>query len=149
MRMRTQRAALLAAVLLVFGSAAARAQSEAGWKVGSAMSTLIYTPVKAAYAASGLVFGGVSWALSGGNEEVARAVIGPAVQGDYLVTPEHLRRERSLIFIGGRSFTSVEPESSYTDAPYADSYGSDSDGELRAPSGKDPEYRERDSDHRY
>ena len=34
------------------------------------------------------------------DDEVARAVIAPAVQGDYLVTPEHLRRERRLVFVG-------------------------------------------------
>ncbi len=74
--------------------------SEVGWGVGSALSTVVYGPLKMAYAALGLAFGGLGWALSGGDAAVAQVVIGPAVRGDYVVTPSHLRGERKLAFVG-------------------------------------------------
>ena len=49
---------------------------------------------------AGLAFGGLGWAFSGGDPSVAEAVIAPAIHGDYVVTPAHLRGERSLAFVG-------------------------------------------------
>lgn len=122
---RRLRATLLASGLLcaTVGMPASAQAESAGWQVGSAVSTLVYAPVKVMYAATGLVFGGISWAMSGGNDEVARAVIEPAVQGDYLVTPEHLRRERGLQFVGRRSWEAPEEvaeDPAYADSPYED-----------------------------
>jgi len=61
---------------------------------------LVYGPVKMAYSILGVVFGGIAWGLSGGDTEVMTAVITPAVRGDYVVTPSHLRGEEHLEFIG-------------------------------------------------
>jgi hypothetical protein len=41
--------------------------------------------------------------LSGGDTEVMTAVISPAVRGDYVITPSHLRGEIPVEFIGRRS----------------------------------------------
>ena len=105
MAMKTARgrAALLAlslACALAALPGAARADSDAGAKIGSVLATLAYVPLKLSYAAVGLVAGGVGWALSGGDSRVAGAALAPAVRGDYLVTPSHLRGERELEFVG-------------------------------------------------
>ena len=48
----------------------------------------------------GGIIGGFAWLLSAGDYQVMYAVITPAVRGDYVVTPAHLRGERELEFIG-------------------------------------------------
>jgi hypothetical protein len=76
------------------------APSEAGLGTASALCSLIYGPVKVVYATLGLVVGGVAWGLSAGDPDVRDAVITPAIRGDYVVTPAHLRGDRGLEFIG-------------------------------------------------
>ena len=49
---------------------------------------------------NGVLFGGFSWVLSGGDTEVLTAVVSPAIRGDYVITPSHIRGERSVEFIG-------------------------------------------------
>ena len=105
---RTTRTAgaLLACILLVgLHPGLARAQEEstgaaAGWGALSALTSLVYAPVKIVYAVGGLVVGGFAWVFSAGDNDVVRTVTTPAVRGDYVVTPEHLRGERPLEFIG-------------------------------------------------
>jgi hypothetical protein len=67
---------------------------------GSVLSTFVYGTVKVVYAVLGSATGGLAFALTGGRRDVARAIIQPAVRGDYVVTPEHLTMERPLIFAG-------------------------------------------------
>jgi len=104
---RCVRALLLvvaSAVLLQSGPAAARddTATEAGLGIGSALCSLVYGPAKVVYATLGTVFGGLAWGLSGGDFEVLNAVMMPAVRGDYVVTPSHLRGQEPLEFIGHR-----------------------------------------------
>jgi len=99
------KAAMLAGVLAVAiapGAALADsgATSEGGMGALSAVSSLVYGPVKLVYALSGLIFGGIAWGLSGGDADVMHAVVTPSVRGDYVVTPSHLRAERKLEFFG-------------------------------------------------
>ena len=91
------------ALLLQAGPARAdSAGSSAGWGSAAVISSLIYGPVKVAYSVLGVVFGGIAWGLSGGDSGVMNAVITPAVQGDYVITPSHLRGEQHVEFIGRR-----------------------------------------------
>ncbi len=98
--------ALLACILVIgLNPADARAQessaaSEAGFGALAALSSLVYGPLKVVYATGGLIFGGFAWALSGGDRDVMNAVFTPAVRGDYVVTPAHLRGEKPLEFFG-------------------------------------------------
>lgn len=95
--------ACIVALTLAPGVAAASDEgmaNEAGIGALSALSTLIYGPAKIVYATCGLLFGGIAWGLSGGDSDVLTAVVTPAVRGDYVVTPSHLRMERSLEFFG-------------------------------------------------
>lgn len=120
--MQRVRAGLLACVLAVTlapGVAAAEESmsKEAGMGALAALSSLIYGPAKLIYATCGLVFGGVAWGLSGGDSEVLARVVTPAVRGDYVVTPAHLRMERTIEFYGqdpayrtDRSQTAMVPD---------------------------------------
>lgn len=98
------RAGLLACILaltLAPGVAAADSMaSEGGVGALSAVTSLIYGPVKIVYATLGLVFGGLAWGLSGGDSDVLAAVVTPAVRGDYVVTPSNLRGEDPIEFFG-------------------------------------------------
>ncbi len=97
---------LLACILLVgLHPGPTQAQEEstgaaAGWGALSALTSLVYSPVKVLYAVGGLVVGGFAWVFSAGDNDVVRTVTTPAVRGDYVVTPEHLRGKRPLEFIG-------------------------------------------------
>jgi hypothetical protein len=100
-----RRSALLSALILALAATptAAWADSlpnEGGIGAVAALSTLIYGPVKLTYATLGLLIGGAAWGLSGGDQEVLESVVNPALRGDYVVTPEHIRMERSLAFYG-------------------------------------------------
>ena len=102
---RARVAALALAIAIGLAPAAARAQEEqsfenAGLGAASAFSTLVYGPVKVAWAITGLVIGPFAWALSGGDSDVMWRVINTSVRGDYVVTPAHLRGELPLEFFG-------------------------------------------------
>jgi hypothetical protein len=105
-RLNATRVALMVGVLaLALQSSPARAEdgvNEAGTGVASALASLIYGPTKIVYSLLGTVFGGVAWGLSGGDTEVLTAVVSPAIRGDYVITPSHIRGERSIEFVGRR-----------------------------------------------
>jgi len=92
--------ALVAAPTAAWSEDGAGLSNEAGIGALSALSTLIYGPVKLAYATLGLVIGGTAWGLAGGDGEVLDSVLTASVRGDYVVTPEHIRMERGLEFYG-------------------------------------------------
>jgi hypothetical protein len=93
-------AGLLAAMVTAGPAAADDMTNEAGMGALAGLSTLVYAPVKLAYATAGLVFGGIAWGLSGGDSDVMMAVVTPAVRGDYVITPAQLRMEKPIEFFG-------------------------------------------------
>ena len=128
-----RRSALLTALILAMAAAPTAAWADMGTDVPNeggigavaALSTLIYGPVKLAYATLGLLVGGAAWGLSGGDQQVLESVVTPALRGDYVVTPEHIRMERSLEFYGrGPAYRQVQqasvapPEASVQSADY-------------------------------
>ena len=100
------RRVLVALVLLglVLGRPAVlRAESAAaefGLAVGAAAGNLVYLPVKVIVAFGGLVLGGLTGALTGGDERAAYAVWVPAASGTYLLTPAHLEGTVPIEFFG-------------------------------------------------
>jgi hypothetical protein len=68
--------------------------------VGALVCTLVYSPVKIAYAAGGLVVGSLAWLWSFGSKRVSRPIFRSAVRGDYVVLPEHLTGDKPLRFRG-------------------------------------------------
>jgi hypothetical protein len=69
--------------------------------VGSAVCTLVYSPVKVAYAASGLVVTGLAFLWSFGDTDVTGTLWRTTVGGDYVITPSHLEGRRDIRFTGG------------------------------------------------
>ncbi len=73
---------------------------EAGYGVGSALANVFYIPAKVTYAGLGLLTGGLGFLLSGGRTDVANDIIYPAVRGNYVVTPNHLKGTEPIYFVG-------------------------------------------------
>ncbi len=104
-------AALLVAALLVLGQAAspslALAESEESgpvtkffFGISSAVCTLVYTPLKIAYAVTAIPMSGLVYAWSAGNTEMSERVLRSGTQGNWVITPEHLQGHRSVTFVG-------------------------------------------------
>ena len=111
---RTLVAGLLAAVLVAAPSlsmaedSAAEVSKESGIGAASALSSLIYGPVKLVYAVGGLVVGSFAYAFTAGDTEVAGKVFTRSLRGDYVITPALLTGEDSLEFIG-RDIPEAQP----------------------------------------
>jgi hypothetical protein len=75
----------------------------AGMGAAAMLTTLVYGPVKLAYAATGGVVGGLAWLLTAGNNDVAIPIIESAVYGDYYITPAQLSGEQPIEFVGRES----------------------------------------------
>jgi hypothetical protein len=74
--------------------------SEAAYGVGAALASVLYIPAKVTYAGLGLLTGGLGWVLTGGRTDIANSIIYPAVGGNYVVTPNHLRGTEPIYFVG-------------------------------------------------
>lgn len=79
--------------------------SEAGYGVGAALASVLYIPAKVTYAGLGLLTGGLGYVLSGGRADVANNIIYPAVGGNYVVTPSHLKGTEPIYFVGASPAT--------------------------------------------
>jgi len=84
-------------------------EGAAGLQAVSWLATVPYGAMKVAYAVGGGIVGGLTWMMSGGDTEAAKAVWIPSMTGDYIVQPENLTGEKSLHFMGGSSEKS-QPE---------------------------------------
>ena len=75
-------------------------EGEAGLGVAAGLISLFYAPAKVIYAAGGGLVAGLAYVVSAGDEQVTEPILTPALRGDYVITPAHLRGERQLEFIG-------------------------------------------------
>ena len=73
---------------------------ESGLGAAAALSSLVYGPLKLAYATGGVLVGGVAWAFTAGDAEVADKVFTRALRGNYVITPDILKGQEPLYFIG-------------------------------------------------
>lgn len=93
-------------VLTLTLSTSARAEeseslaSEGGVGVGAALVNLVYVPLKLAYAAGGVVLAGLTYLWTRGDGDVASSVARVSTEGDYVITPSHLKRTSDLDFSG-------------------------------------------------
>lgn len=98
--------ALLLAAVLCLQPARARADTESSpitgalLGAGSGLFTLVYTPLKLAYAGSGLAVGGLVYLWSAGDSYRAGRMTKVILGGDYVITPDHLKGDRKLRFTG-------------------------------------------------
>ena len=79
---------------------AAGSGSEAIQGLGSYFLTLPYGGMKMAVAVLGAVAGGMGFLFTGGDKATAEKIWAPAIGGEYVVTPQHLRGEKDLHFFG-------------------------------------------------
>ncbi len=75
-------------------------ESSVGIQVASGALSLLYTPIKVTYAVLGGFFGGFAYILTGGNTETATAIWDSSLGGTYLIQPDHLRGDESILFMG-------------------------------------------------
>jgi hypothetical protein len=86
--------------------------SSAGMQVAAGLSTLVYLPVKVAFAIGGGIVGGLAYAFSGGNEQAAKSIWDTSLYGTYLITPDHLQGNRPIRFLGVVDSNDVPPPTS-------------------------------------
>lgn len=87
-----------------------------GYGVGAGLASVLYGPAKVIYAGLGSVVGGLAWAVTGGDTEVSTPIFESALYGDYVVTPEHLKGDHPLEFVGRPSETKKNVASPPADA---------------------------------
>jgi hypothetical protein len=73
---------------------------ESGMGAAAALTSLVYSPIKLVYAVGGLVIGSLAWVFTAGDTNVADKVYVRSLRGTYVITPEILRGEEPLVFIG-------------------------------------------------
>lgn len=71
-----------------------------GLGVASFFSSLPYGAIKFAYATFGGIIGGITYALTAGNEKAANSVWDTSMRGTYVITPRHLKGEEPVRFFG-------------------------------------------------
>ncbi|MGQ0811438.1 MAG: hypothetical protein ACT4OO_09475 [Nitrospiraceae bacterium] len=74
--------------------------SGAGIQAASAVCTILYFPFKAAFAIGGGIVGGLAYAFSGGSETTAKSIWTTSMYGTYIITPEHLKGDKPVRFLG-------------------------------------------------
>ncbi len=80
--------------------ASEEATTDAGMEAAAALSTIVYFPVKLAFALGGGIVGGLTYAFTGGDEEAANRVWRASMEGTYNITPENLTGEKPVHFVG-------------------------------------------------
>ena len=73
---------------------------ESGLGAAAAVSSIVYAPVKLIYAPGGLMVGAVAWLFTAGDGDVAEQILTRSLRGTYVITPEILRGEEPLEFVG-------------------------------------------------
>ena len=71
-----------------------------GLQLASGALSIIYAPCKLAYATLGGIVGGFAYALTAGNEEIAHTVWNASLQGTYWLSPEQVRGDTPIYFLG-------------------------------------------------
>lgn len=121
-------AATFAATVGSVSAARAEFLEDAGWGSLTVLSNVAYMPAKLLYSSLGGLTGGLAYGLTGGDLDVADKVWVPSMGGTYVITPEMLRGEKEVVFIGGtgsavasRNRPMTPP--AYRPAPRADDSG--------------------------
>lgn len=74
--------------------------SEAGLGVGSGLLSLVYFPAKLAFALGGGLVGGLAYLFSGLDDQPAQKIWTTSLYGTYLITPDHLKGNKAVRFLG-------------------------------------------------
>ena len=101
--MKGRRWIAIVALSITLGASPARAATylgDAGWGVASAFMNLGYMPAKLVYAVFGGLTGGLAWACTAGDSQVADAVWRASLGGTYVITPSVLKGDSGIAFTG-------------------------------------------------
>ena len=71
-----------------------------GWGMAAVGTNLGYIPAKMVYATAGGLVGLLAWGVTLGNNDVAMGILQPALAGTWVVTPEMLRGDQPIMFVG-------------------------------------------------
>ena len=71
-----------------------------GIGAASVLLSIPYGAAKVTYAALGGIVGGFAYLFSAGDTEAAQAVWTPSLQGTYVLTPDHLKGDKPIQFMG-------------------------------------------------
>lgn len=71
-----------------------------GIGAASVLLSIPYGAAKVTYAALGGVIGGFAYLFSAGDKEAAKAVWTPSLNGTYVLTPDHLKGDKPIQFMG-------------------------------------------------
>jgi len=82
-------------------------KSSLGLQVASGALSILYTPLKVVYAGMGGLVGGLAYVLTAGNEQTAQTIWDSSLEGDYWVTPQHLKGNEPLNFRGQPKIVNV------------------------------------------
>jgi hypothetical protein len=82
-----------------------------GLGAASFFMTIPYGLAKVVYATLGGIIGGFTYVLTAGNDRAAKSVWHTSLRGTYVITPEHLRGEKAVRFLG------VPPEDAMSSEP--------------------------------
>lgn len=74
--------------------------SGVGMQAAAAVTTILYFPFKAAFAIGGGIVGGLAYLFSGGSEKTAKSIWIPSMYGTYIITPDHLKGDEAVRFLG-------------------------------------------------
>ncbi len=92
-----------------------------GYGLGSVVASAVYSPLKVTYAGLGLITGGLGYVLSGGRKDVADKIIYPAVRGNYVITPTHLKGQKPVIFVASPPQPGRQPDQTLAEPPKPES----------------------------
>ena len=82
--------------------------SGAALQAASWLATVPYGATKVGFALVGGVVGSLTYVFSGGNNEAAKSVWTTTIYGTYVLTPEHLKGQKPIRFLGLPDRTSSE-----------------------------------------
>jgi hypothetical protein len=85
--------------------------SQYGLGAASVFLSIPYGLGKFLFATFGGLFGGFTYVFSGGNAKAAKSVWDTSMRGTYIITPDHLRGDKTVRFLGvPREGDQAEPE---------------------------------------
>ena len=75
-------------------------ESQGALGVAAALLTIPYSVFKVVFALSGGIVGGLAYVFSGADEKIARKVWDTSMRGTYVITPDHLKGNKAVRFLG-------------------------------------------------
>jgi hypothetical protein len=88
---------------------------QVGWWIGAGFTSLLYTPVKTAFALLMGITGGLSMmgTVPSGDTEVSEQIVKWGMYGDWIIRPDHLQGYNPVNFVGttdNMRFVQLKPE---------------------------------------